>query len=139
MQLPGKHNELSRDGVHHRSPYPVKGDLRKLMKQHALPVVAPVSPELGPNEATQQALAVLQRFNIALAADDSDALKECFFADQAFWKDQLALTWHLRTFISPPKITSALLETKKQRKITGIFEIRGEASFAKIGPALVSS
>lgn len=139
MQLPGKHNELSRDGVDHRRRYPVKGDLRKLMKQHALPVVALVSPELGPNEATQQALAILQRFNSALAANDSDALRECFFADQALWKDQLALTWHLRTFISPPGIISALLKTKKQRNITGGFEIKGEASFAKVGSALVSS
>jgi hypothetical protein len=111
------------------------------MKEYALPVVAPVSAEFGTKdnfEVTQQALAVLQEFNAAVATDDAEALESCFLTDQAFWKDQLALTWHLRTFISPPTITSALLETKKQRDITGSFEIRDEASFARVGPTLVS-
>jgi hypothetical protein len=111
------------------------------MKQHALPVVAPVSAEPFSKddlEATQQALAGLQKFNIALAADDAEALEESFFLEKAFWKDQLALTWHLRTFISPAKITSALLDTKKQRRLTEKFELRGKAQFAQVGPNLVS-
>lgn len=111
------------------------------MKEHALPVVATVSAEFGTKdnfEVTQQALAVLQEFNAAVATDDAAALKSCFLTEQAFWKDQLALTWHLRTFMSPSRITSALLETKKQRDITGTFEIRGNADFARVGPSLVS-
>jgi hypothetical protein len=111
------------------------------MKNYALPVVAPVSAEFGTKdnfEVTQQALAVLQAFNTAVAIDDAEALESCFLTEQAFWKDQLALTWHLRTFISPSTITSALLETKKQRDITGKFEIWGNASFARVGPSLVS-
>jgi hypothetical protein len=111
------------------------------MKQYALPVLVPIPAELVPNDdlaATQEALVVLQEFNTALATDDTEALKDCFFAEQAFWKDQLALTWHLRTLISPVKIVSALLETKKQREVTGEFEMEGEAQFAQVGPHLVS-
>ncbi|KAI4758567.1 hypothetical protein E4T52_09246 [Aureobasidium sp. EXF-3400] len=118
---------------------PVKGDLRKLMKEYALPIVALVSAEFGAKdnlEVTQQALAISQEFNAAVATDDAEALGSCFLTEQAFWKDQLALTWHLRTFISPSRITSAFLETKKQRDIAGTFEIRGEASFARVGPSL---
>jgi hypothetical protein len=111
------------------------------MRQHALPVLTPVSAELIPRgdvAATQQALAVLQKINSALAANDAEALENCFYAEQAFWKDQLALTWHLRTFISPTKITSALLEIRKLRNLTGNFEIRDKAHSAQVGPTLVS-
>jgi hypothetical protein len=110
------------------------------MKQHALPVLTPVSAELIPQDdvATQQARVALQEFNIAMAANDTEALKDCFFGEQAFWKDQLALTWYLRTLISPAKIVPALLETTKQRDITGEFEMDGEAQFAQVGPHLVN-
>jgi hypothetical protein len=111
------------------------------MRKYALPVVTPVTAEAFSTdavEATQRALEVLQEFNAALATNDAEALGSCFFAEQALWKDQLALTWHLRTFISPAKITSALLETKEQRSVTEKFEIRGQAQFALVGPTLVS-
>jgi len=109
------------------------------MRKHALPIITPVSAEdfsTNYSEATQQALVVLQEFNTALAAEDAQALESCFFAEQAFWKDQLAFTWHLRTFISPAKVISALLATKKLRDITGRFEIQGRAQFAQVGPTL---
>jgi hypothetical protein len=110
------------------------------MRKHALPTVTPVSTDdfsTDNSKATQQALVVLREFNTALAAVDAEALESCFFAEQAFWKDQLAFTWHLRTFISPAKVTSALLATKKLRDITGKFEIQGKAQFAQVGPTLV--
>jgi hypothetical protein len=135
-----KHDSPTHNELNDQTRYFAKGDLRKLMKQHALPILAPFPAESisMDDEATQQALVVSHKFNTALATDDAEALEDCFFTKQAFWKDQLALTWHLRTFISPAKVASALLETKKQRDITGAFEMRGKAQFARVGPNLVS-
>ncbi|KAI4853214.1 hypothetical protein E4T44_00986 [Aureobasidium sp. EXF-8845] len=137
-----RHDSPTHNGSSHGTRSPTKGDLRKLMRKYALPVVTPVSAEddsTNNSKATQQALVVVQKFNEALATDDAEVLESCFFADQAFWKDQLALTWHLRTFISPTEITFALLETKKQRDISRGFEIKGKAQFVQVGPTLVGS
>jgi hypothetical protein len=138
--VPVRHDSPTHTGSSHGTRSLTKGDLRDLMKEHALPVITPVSAGDFPTnafEATQQALVVLQQFNTALATDNAEALERSFYAEQAFWKDQLALTWHLRTFISPAKIISALLETKKQRNITGDFKIKDEAQFVQVGPTLV--
>jgi hypothetical protein len=40
----------------------------------------------------------LDALNVALATNNTKALQECLFAEQAYWKDALALTYHLRTF-----------------------------------------
>ncbi|CAD0083617.1 unnamed protein product [Aureobasidium vineae] len=135
----GKHDKSPQADASHHVQQPLKGDLRKLMKQYALPVLAPRSTNIDFEdglEVTQHALTVLENFNAALATNNAEALENCFFTEQAFWKDQLALTWHLRTFISPSKITSALLEVQQQRDLTRLFEIRGEADFVQVGPNL---
>ncbi|KAH0269538.1 P-loop containing nucleoside triphosphate hydrolase protein, partial [Aureobasidium melanogenum] len=87
-------------------------------------------------EATSTARTALEQFDVALEANSTDELEKCFCPEQAFWKDQLALTWHLRTFISPAQIAKDLLETKNLRDITGSFEIIGEAQFVQAGPTL---
>ncbi|GAB7357353.1 hypothetical protein MBLNU459_g8301t1 [Dothideomycetes sp. NU459] len=119
--------------------YPPKADLRKLMSQYALPTIATGTIDLnsmGSDEPTKQALAVLKTFNAALVADDSETLKSCFFAEQSFWKDELALTYHLRTFTSPDAVTASLLETKNLRGLSGGFEIAGEAQSVPATPVL---
>jgi hypothetical protein len=111
------------------------------MAQYALPDVHSVTKDLDSMsslEATSAARTALEQFNIALNANSTEQLEECFFPEQAFWKDQLALTWHLRTFISPAQIAKDLLETKNLRNITGSFETTGEAQFIQAGPNLVS-
>ncbi|KEQ99931.1 hypothetical protein AUEXF2481DRAFT_25807 [Aureobasidium subglaciale EXF-2481] len=107
------------------------------MRDHALPTVIVSLSDPVSLDATGEARAVLQRFNAAVAADRPDLLEECFYAEQSFWKDQLALTWHLRTIISPAKIASALLETKNLRSVTGNFELDGSADFVQAGPTMV--
>lgn len=123
------------------SPHDVKADLKCLMAQYALPSIHSLGPEfqaIDSLEATKTTCAVLKRLNAALETNDTEKLESCFFAEQAFWKDQLALTWHLRTFISRANIAKSLLETKALRKMTGKFEIEGEAEFIHAGPNLVS-
>lgn len=111
------------------------------MKEHPLPSIP--SEMLDPasmvgDEATNQAQAVLNRLNAALIANDSESVKECFFASQAYWKDQLALTYHLRTFTSPDVIASSLLETKSMRGITEGLAIGGGAQFITATQTLVN-
>lgn len=113
-----------------------------MLAQHPLPVIPPgtVDPaSMAGDEPTKQALAVLKTFNAALAADHADALESCFFAEQAYWKDHLALTYHMRTFYSPGIIASALLETKKLRDIAGEIKLEGAANFIPATPVLVRS
>lgn len=65
-------------------------------------------------------------------------LEACFYADQAFWKDQLALTYHLRTFKTPGVIAASLLETEKPRSISKGIAVDGVALFLPATPVLVS-
>ena len=102
-QLTTADGQLSTDTLP-SSDYPPAASLRTKLENYPLPVVAPgtVDPAaLTGDILTKHALDVLATFNSALAANDSEALQNCFFAGQAYWKDALALTWHLRTFTSP--------------------------------------
>lgn len=69
------------------------------------------------DEPTNQARAVLNRLNAALTSNDPKLVEDCFFPSQAYWKDQLALTYHLRTFITAAVIASSLLETRSMREL----------------------
>lgn len=86
--------------------------------------------------ATIEARAVLGQLNTALTNGDAEALTICFYTEQAFWKDQLALTYHLRTFSSPGVIAASLLETAKLRDL-GRIEAVGPALFLPVSPVLV--
>lgn len=109
------------------------------MAQHPLPTIASgtVTPEsMAGNAATSQAQGALNSLNASIAARDEKRLSECFYDRQAWWKDSLALTYHLRTFVSPGVISRALLETTHLRG-GGKFSIDGEATFIPATPVLV--
>lgn len=130
------------DGDMHLShnQHPPRADLRNMMDQQPLPSLAPglIDPaSMAGNEATNQAQAVLEKFNAALVADDAKALESCFYAETAYWKDQLALTYHLRTFNTPGSIAAGLLETSKLRGISKDIEVDGAATFLPATPVLV--
>jgi hypothetical protein len=122
--------------------FPRKAELRKLQTQYPVPVL-PVGivdlNSMAGGTATQQARSVVNEFNKFLAADDAAGLASCFLAEQAWWKDLLALTYHLRTFATPDVIVAALLETKKLRGISGGIQLEGAAQFIPASPVLVSS
>ncbi|KAJ5722321.1 hypothetical protein N7488_000356 [Penicillium malachiteum] len=112
-----------------------------MMAQQPLPKLAPglVDPaSMAGDQATIQARAVLEKLSAAIANGDFKALEQCFYADQAYWRDQVALTYHIRTFRTPGVVASSLLETTKLRKITaeGI-RVDGSAVFLPMTPVLV--
>ncbi|GAA92592.1 monooxygenase [Aspergillus luchuensis IFO 4308] len=122
-----------------RDEYPQRADLRRMMNQNPLPTLPldliDPSSMVG-DEGTIQARGVLDSLNNALATGDIKALEGCFYADQAYWKDQLALTWHLRTFSAPRTIAASLLETANLRNVFGGVEVDGAAVFLPATPVL---
>lgn len=122
------------------SVWPPKADLRRLMSQYALPTVSQGIPDLSAmdgDEPTQRGSAILNKLNAALIAHDPEALKNCFFAEQSFWKDELALTYHLRTFIAPDVVAASFLETTILRGLTEGLQLVGKALFVPATPVLV--
>lgn len=120
--------------------FPPRVDLLKLMTQDPLPLLAPgmIDPgSMAGDEPTKQAQVVLDNLNSALARNDVEALKDCFWKDQAYWKDQLALTYHLRTFKTTGTISASLLDTNKLRVIKGDITVDGGAIFFPATPVLV--
>ncbi|KAI1134738.1 FAD/NAD(P)-binding domain-containing protein [Hypoxylon sp. FL0543] len=118
--------------------YPPKADLRKELCR-PLPAIAPGTVDLdamSEGEASNHALAVLDSFNAAVETGDARKLETCFFADQAFWRDMLALTYHLRTFTSPSVISSAFMKTKSLRGLKGGFALDGPAKLILATPVL---
>ncbi|KAK9782254.1 putative FAD/NAD(P)-binding domain-containing protein [Seiridium cardinale] len=118
--------------------YPPKADLRKDVYR-ALPRIVPgtVNPAAMSSEAaSSQAQVVLDAFNAALGHNDVDMLASCFYAEQAFWRDIVALTGHLRSFAKPKVVAAALLHTIGLRGIAGTVEFSGNAHFAVMGPTM---
>ncbi|PYH86053.1 putative flavo protein [Aspergillus uvarum CBS 121591] len=118
--------------------YPGQADLRKMMAQQPLPALEPnlIDPEtMTGDEAAVQAHAVLDRLSTALSSKNVEALKGCFYTSQAYWKDQLALTSHLRTFNTPGVIAAAMLETAPLRGL-GDVSVDGGAVFIPATPTL---
>ncbi|KAI1029183.1 hypothetical protein LB503_013324 [Fusarium chuoi] len=99
-------------------PCPPAASLLQLFDERPIPVlpskiVGKISFEdVDPSD---QATGVVKAFHDALRANDAQALQDCFFADQTYWKDALAFTYHLRTFYTPSIIVANLLETNKMR------------------------
>ncbi|EGU79234.1 hypothetical protein FOXB_10265 [Fusarium oxysporum f. sp. conglutinans Fo5176] len=98
--------------------YPPAASLLQLFDERPIPVlplriVEKISYE--DVDPSGQATDVVKTFHDALRESDIQALQDCFFADQAYWKDALAFTYHLRTFYTPSVISANLLETNKAR------------------------
>ncbi|KAJ4005727.1 hypothetical protein NW752_011055 [Fusarium irregulare] len=114
------------------------GDLRSFFDEHPLPILSPDTVNLisfSESAELEQASVAIDALNSALVANDVDALQACFFEEQAYWKDTLALTWHLRTFTQHLRIAKSLLETKQARRCDSEWIIEG-AVFVPATPAL---
>lgn len=128
------HPEAPTNG--HRSP--AKADLRQMQARLPLPSVAPGTIDhasMTDEAAAAQARQVLQAMNKALAARDVEALAGCFSPSQAYWKDELGLTCHLRTLTGPQTIAAALIETSTLRELAGEIEF-SRAQFTPAAPTL---
>lgn len=81
-----------------------------------MPFIPPGSvPPINAEEAIQIAAGFLDEFNAALISSDVQKLAGLFHADQAYWRDLVALTSHIRNFDGSSKIAPALLETRTLR------------------------
>lgn len=121
--------------------FPPAGNLRQMMAERPLPSIDPgLVGAMNAEEAGRQADGVLAAFNAAAAAGSgaAEALEACFFPAQAFWRDQLALTYHLRTFFGPAVIAAAFLETRQLRGWPGGLRREGPAQLLAVSPVLVS-
>ncbi|KAF5987671.1 K+ transport flavoprotein [Fusarium coicis] len=99
-------------------PYPRAASLLQLFDERPIPVLPPnIVGKISSQgiDPSGQATAIVKALHDALKENDTQALQDCFFADQAYWKDALAFTYHLRTFQSPSVIAANLLETSKMR------------------------
>ncbi|KAK8135023.1 monooxygenase [Apiospora sp. TS-2023a] len=113
---------------------PPAADLRQMMKENPLPTIAPDicadDPITDDETATEKARDALDNLNEAVKANDADNLEQCFFPQQAYWRDQIALTWHLRTFSNRHVIAVNLLETAALRGVADEgFEMESQAHF----------
>jgi len=84
-----------------------------------------------------QATTILSAMNGALARDDVDKLASCFFAEQAFWRDIVALTSHLRTFSGCSVVATALRHLVELRGLKNKIQLIGKAKFAVISSVMV--
>lgn len=120
--------------------YHPKAGLRKNVYR-PLPIIAPgtVDPaEMTGDVPVALAQVVVDDLNAALTNNHVNELADCFFPEQAFWRDIVALTSHLRTLIQPRVIADALLRMNSLRVIEGAIEITGEPHFVVMNPAMVS-
>ncbi|KAL8366311.1 hypothetical protein RB595_004873 [Gaeumannomyces hyphopodioides] len=120
-------------GAADKAAYPPVVDLRTMMAKRPLPAVAPGTVDassLTGKEPARLARGVLDKLNASLTAGDAAGVKDCFNASQAYWKDSIALTWHLRTFATPSTIAASLLETSRLRGLSRDgFQVDGDAQF----------
>lgn len=84
----------------------------------AIPANLPPSSDLDAPALITKALTSLTD---ALTSKNVEQVKSCFHPTQAYWRDLLAFTWHLRTFNDAPSIAPALLELTQQRAWSGSF------------------
>lgn len=102
-----------------------------------LPKIAPrtVDPAaVTDDEPTTYTQAVLNALNAALASSDAEKVAGCFCSEQAFWRDIVAFTSHLRTFIQPDIVAAPLLQMKSLRGIEGEIKISGHPHFVFMSP-----
>ena len=121
--------------------YPLRTELRKTLAENPLPSISPdllQSSSVSGDELTKQALVVIAALNAALVADDVEGLAQCFFPDQSYWKDQVAMTYHMRTFNSARVVAANLLATKKLRGVPKGFKLEGTPLVIPVSPTLVS-
>lgn len=115
------------------------GNLLEMMAERPLPKIPSDGfGTISDNEATEKVISVLATVNDCLEANDAESLSKCFYQEQAYWRDQLALTWHLRTFGAAATIAAGLLETTKLRRVHDGLIIKGPARLIHATPLLVS-
>lgn len=100
----------------HFEEYPPKVSLAKDVYRPFPTQPASISQVDDPVTIVSQTLTSLAT---ALGKGDVEQVKGCFLAQQAYWRDVLAFTWHMRTFTDKSSIAPALVELAKARFADG--------------------
>ncbi|KAJ5621936.1 hypothetical protein N7528_005168 [Penicillium herquei] len=107
--------------------YPPLASLQKDIYQ-PLPSFPSGLPELSDAEYRDLVSTALQSLSQALDSKDVLKVKSCFFASQAYWRDVLAFTYHLRTISSGGVIAPAMLELSEKRKLGEGFQLMPDSA-----------
>lgn len=139
--LDWKYKALSNSSHHGIAEYPPRVELRDIQAKYPLPQPGGVDPALMSGDGPSQvAISTLAALEAGLEAGDVQAVGKCFFPTQAFWRDLLALTSHIRTFAGETSvIATSLVETTKLRGVNAGLKLSGTAQFVPATPALVST
>jgi hypothetical protein len=116
--------------------FPLRANIAKEIYS-PLPIVPAHLVEGAASAAATVAGGVIAEFSNALAGCDAAALRDLFFREQSYWRDSLAMTYHLRTFRDDNVIVHALLELNSKRRIRGASIIPGSPSLLSPSPTLV--
>lgn len=81
---------------------------------------------------------VVTGFSTVLESTDKNALGNVFLAHQAYWRDTLAVTSHMRTFKDREVIAAILIELKNKRLIHSISIVPASAQIGAASNTLVS-
>ncbi|KAI5917447.1 hypothetical protein F4810DRAFT_704905 [Camillea tinctor] len=79
---------------------------------------------------------VLRDLDAALASGSESDLEDCFYEQQAYWTDLLALTWNLRSIRGHEIVAHALRQMSQLRQIAYIAIIQGSSSVIKASSTL---
>jgi len=117
---------------------PERVSLRKLLDQNPLPKTLTLSKDFAdtpPSGADE----VIRVFSDAFVAEDFEKLQDCFYEEltNCNWRDQFALTCHIRTFQTRRVVSANLLATKRLRGVEGGFAF-GAQQAVFVHPNLVS-
>jgi len=116
--------------------FPRKADI---VKEIYLPLpIVPQFPDERTGELTKSAQGILHQIIAALRISDSSSLEGFFCQEQAYWRDSLAMTAHLRTFKGRETIAGKLLTLDRHRKMRDARIVPGSAKRISGGPNLVS-
>lgn len=123
--------------------YPAAGDLRQMIAQKPIPQLAEDilrHEPTGPSYTVDQARQVISQLATSLTSGDAEALANCFFTTQAYWKDNLALTYHLRTFEGSKIVAEGLVQTSALRGgIDSLELVESSVVLIPATPTLVST
>lgn len=96
----------------------------------------PICPAVDPANTDPAAVfaACLTTLSAGLTSGDLEGIKRCFHSDQSYWRDQLAFTYHSRTF-SDASIPMSLYKRSKIAGPTAFTPLPG-ARVTPAGPTL---
>jgi hypothetical protein len=105
----------------HPEEYPPKHSLHKDIYRPfpSLPGNLPGSSDIDGAALVNKAL---QALTDTLETGDVQQLKNVFLSSQAYWRDLLSFTFHLRTLNDGPVIAAALKNLAKERGLVGGFK-----------------